>query len=77
MWCVGVGAAGVLDSLLVFGLALSFAFFAFFADLLPAPFVTGGVLYYSSFLYLLDLADCFEQAAFYSLLVALEPLDDC
>ena len=34
--------------------------FAFFAYLLPVPFVLGGVLYYSSFLDLLDLADCFE-----------------
>ncbi len=61
----------------VFGLALSFAFFAFFADVLPVPFFLGGVLLYSGLLDLLDLADCFEQAAFYSLLVALETLDDC
>ncbi len=71
------GATGGLYSLLVFGLALLFAGFAFFADLLPVPFVLGGVLFYSPFLDLLDLADCFEYAVFYSLLVALEPLDDC
>ena len=64
-------------SLLVVGLLLSFAFFAFFAELLPAPFVAGGVLFYSVFLDLLELADCFEETVFYSLLVALEPFDDC
>ena len=71
------GATGVLYSLLVFFFSASFAFFALLAEVFPVPFVLGGILFYSPFLDLLDLADCFEEAGFYSLLVALEALDDC
>ncbi len=74
---VGVGIGFVSYVLLVFGL-LAVAFgFVFGAEDLHVPSVAGDVLLYSSFLDLLDLADCFEQAVFYSLLVALEAFDDC
>ena len=76
---IGVGVAGGVAAAVadVFVIEAVFAFFIFGAELLPFDFVAGDVLLYSDVLDLLDLADCFEQAAFYSLLVALETLDDC
>ncbi len=85
----GTGIGFVLDSLVRYGwLSAShrhFAVFGFFAvavglvfgaEACPAPLFLGGGGFSSGFLELLELADCFEQAAFYFLLVALEPLDD-
>ncbi len=76
---IGVGVAGGVAGAVadVFVIEAVFAFFIFGAELLPFDFVAGHVLLYSDVLDLLDLADCFEQAAFYSLLVGLETLDDC
>ena len=63
--------------LAVFVIEAVFALFIFDAELCPLEFVSGSVLLYANVLELLELADCFEQAAFYSLLVTLEPLDYC
>ncbi len=73
----GAGIAFVIDSLVVFGFAAVAFGFVFGAEDLHVPSVAVGVVFYSSFLYLLDLANCFEQAGFDFLLVALEPLDYC
>ena len=74
---IGVGIGFVSYVSLVFGLKAIFALFIFDAEVVPFHFVAGDVLLYSGVLELLELADCFEEAAFYSLLVGLETLDDC
>ncbi len=74
---IGVGIGFVLEFCAVFGVAAVAVGFVFGAEALPGAFFAGGVESYPSFLELVDQADCFEEAGFYFLLVALEPLDDC
>ena len=57
---IGFGIGFVSYFSLVFGLVAVAFGFVFGAEDLHVPSVAGGVVFYSSFLYLLDLADCFE-----------------